>query len=179
MNARKRISSIVVIAAIIAVIAVMWFVKNGTKPVDQELTVNAENALLSGELDLTAPFDLAEYRSAGVPVIIDFGADSCIPCKEMAPVLLALHKEIQGKAIIRFVDVWKYRDLAEGIPLQVIPTQVFIDSNGNPYTPSKKLQVEMKQYLTKETNEHVFTTHEGGLTKDQLLSILVEMGIKK
>lgn len=142
-------------------------------------TTPAKSALLNGDLQLTGPFDLAEYRAAGVPVIIDFGADSCIPCKEMAPVLVELHDELKGKAIIRFVDVWKYRDLAEGIPLQVIPTQVLFDATGKPFTPSETLPIQMNQYSLRDTNEHVFTTHEGGITKDQLLTVLYEMGMKK
>lgn len=180
MNKRKAVIGGAVIAGIIAVIGVMWIVKNGKiDETPETLAAPAKSAFLDGPLNLTGPFDLAELRSAGIPVIIDFGADSCIPCREMAPVLVALHDELKGKAIIRFVDVWKYRDLAEGIPLQVIPTQVFFDANGNPFTPSEKIQIPMTQYSTRDTNEHVFTTHEGGITKDQLLSILYEMGMKK
>lgn len=193
MNKRKAIIGGAVVVGIIAVIGVMWVIKNGKSggnlgavaqsaaPASGEAPVEkpAKSALLDGPLNLTGPFDLAELRSAGVPVIIDFGADSCIPCKEMAPVLVALHGELKGKAIIRFVDVWKYRDLAEGIPLQVIPTQVFFDAMGKPFTASDKLQIAMTQYSTRDTNEHVFTTHEGGITKDQLLSVLYEMGMKK
>lgn len=180
MRARKAIISSAVIVGIIAIIGVMWIIKNGTLgETPTAPTVPARSALLDGPLNLTGPFDLAEYRAAGIPVIIDFGADSCIPCREMAPVLVALHDELKGKAIIRFVDVWKYRDLAEGIPLQVIPTQVFFDANGNPFTPSENLQIPMTRYSTRDTNEHVFTAHEGGINKEQLLSILYEMGMKK
>jgi len=183
MNKRKAVISGAIIVSIIAVIGAMAFVKNGRS--DKNLSnvaqsaAPAKSALLDGPLNLTGPFDLAEYRAAGVPVIIDFGADSCIPCKEMAPVLVALHDELKGKAIIRFVDVWKYRDLAEGIPLKVIPTQVFFDATGKPFTPSDKITIPMTQYSTRDTNEHVFTTHEGGITKDQLLSVLYEMGMQK
>lgn len=183
MNKRKAISKGVVIVAIMIVIGVMAYIKNGrtedASSNDAPVEKGAKPALLSGDLDLTTPFDLDDYRAAGVPVIIDFGADSCIPCKEMAPVLVELHRELQGKAIIRFVDVWKYRDLAQGIPLQVIPTQVFFDASGKPFTPSEKLQLPMNQYMTRDTNEHVFTTHEGGITKEQLLTILHEMGMEK
>jgi thioredoxin 1 len=34
-------------------------------------------------------------------------------------------------------------------------------------------------YSSKDTNIHVFTTHEGGITKEQLLSILKEMGLEE
>ena len=181
MNKRKAVIGGAAIAGIIAIIGVMWVVKNG-KPEGSLGNVSptpAKAALLDGPLNLTDPFDLADYRAAGVPVIIDFGADSCKPCKEMAPVLVALHEELKGKAIIRFVDVWKNRDLAEGFPLQVIPTQIFFDSTGKPFTPSDAIGIPMTQYSTRDTNKHVFTTHEGGVTKDQLLSVLHEMGMQK
>lgn len=132
----------------------------------------------TGDLLITTPFDFATFRASGLPVIIDFGADSCVPCKEMAPVLQELNETLKGKAIIRFVDVWKYRDLAEGVPLQVIPTQVLFDSQGKPFTPSEALQMDFNMYSLKDSGEHVFTTHEGGLTKDQMLAILKEMGMK-
>ena len=76
--------------------------------------------------------DLGALTSYGLPIIIDFGADTCIPCKEMAPVLKTLNAEMQGKAIIKFVDVWKNGNAADGFPIQVIPTQVLINSDGTP-----------------------------------------------
>jgi len=132
----------------------------------------------SGDLLITTPIDFTALRSTGLPVIIDFGADSCIPCKEMAPVLADLNASLKGKAIIRFVDVWKYRDLADGVPLQVIPTQVLFDSKGKPFNPPESLGIEFNMYSTKDSGEHVFTTHEGGLDKSQMLSILAAMGLK-
>jgi len=133
-----------------------------------------------GPLQLTSAFDLDALRGSGLPLIIDFGADSCIPCKEMAPVLVDLHKSLEGKAIIRFADVWKYRDLAQGFPLHVIPTQVFFDAKGKPFSPdASALQLPFTQYKTRDTDEHVFTTHEGGLDKGQMLSILTAMGMRK
>ena len=111
-------------------------------------------------------------------MIIDFGADTCIPCKEMAPVLADLHKTLEGKAIIKFVDVWKYKDLSADVPIQVIPTQIFFDSTGKPFTPSDASGIPFNRYSDRNTKEHVFTTHEGGLDKSQILAILAEMGMK-
>lgn len=39
------------------------------------------------DLEATNNFNLDELKSYGLPMIIDFGSDSCIPCKEMAPTL--------------------------------------------------------------------------------------------
>jgi len=149
--------------------------KPGIAPAGPESPAPAGGA---GDLLITKTIDFEELRSSGLPVIIDFGADSCIPCKEMAPVLADLNKSLAGKAIIKFVDVWKYRDLSEGVPINVIPTQIFFDSTGKPFTPSDSLQVPLTMYSLKDTDEHVFTTHEGGLDKPQMLAILKEMGMK-
>jgi thioredoxin 1 len=146
-------------------------------PSPQAAIAKKPSAIIDGPLQITGPFDLKAFTSSGLPVIIDFGADSCIPCREMAPVLVDLHGSLKGKAIIRFIDVWKYRDLSQGYPLQVIPTQVFFDASGKPFTPPDMLGIPFTMYSTRDTNEHVFTIHEGGLTKDQMLSILRAMGM--
>jgi thioredoxin 1 len=128
-------------------------------------------------LHVTSPLDFNALRSSGLPVIIDYGADSCIPCKEMAPILEELNRDLAGKAIILFVDVWKYRNLAAGVPIQVIPTQVFFDATGKPFVPPGNFPIQFNNYLVRDTNEHVFTTHEGGLDKSQLMAILAAMGM--
>lgn len=169
----KRTLKIIVPLLIICVIAGIWFIKNSQNDVVSESGHSPDFAL-----NVTEALDLEQLKSYGLPIIIDFGADSCIPCKEMAPVLSALNAELQGKAIVRFVDVWKYPELAQNYPISVIPTQIFFDSDGNPYTPTDANAIPLNKYSYKDTNEHAITTHEGGLTKEQLVSILNEMGLK-
>ena len=63
---------------------------------------------------------------AGLPRLVDLGADKCIPCKMMAPVLEELKVEYRGRLEVTFIDVWK--DPAPGTKygIRVIPTQIFI-----------------------------------------------------
>ena len=139
---------------------------------ETEEKVNNDFVLAASEINLDK---LKLYK---LPIIIDFGADSCIPCKEMAPVLKKLNEEWQGKVIVKFVDVWKYPDASADFPVQVIPTQFFFDSNGNPYVPSDPEGMQMIMYSLKDTQEHVYTAHQGGLTEEQIRAVFEEMGIK-
>ena len=177
MNSSKKqnLIRIALSVMIILVVAGIWFVKNNG---DRDRLEGSVPDNPDFELD-TTELDLEQLKSYGLPIIIDFGADSCIPCQEMAPVLKELNVELRGKAIVKFVDVRKYPELAEGYPISLIPTQLFFDEDGNPYTPSDPEGMGMMLYETKDTMEHVFTVHEGGMTKDQLLDTLSEMGMEE
>ena len=74
-----------------------------------------------------------EFKKAlasGKPLLVDFGANSCVPCRQMRPVLKELEKEYTGKAGILVIDVYKYQNLAKDYKVQLIPTLVFFDSKG-------------------------------------------------
>jgi len=143
-----------------------------TSTVETQENVNVDFLLAANVIDLD------KLKSYGLPIIIDFGADSCIPCKEMAPVLKKLNKEWQGKVIVKFVDVWKYPNAAADFPVQMIPTQFFFDAQGNPYVPSDPEAMQMQMYMLKDTGKHVYTAHVGGITEAQLRAVFEEMGIK-
>lgn len=187
---KQRIAvKIIIPVLLLCVVFGIWLVKNNKKgtdfaAIDKPGSVISDDSNLkssdSPDLDLHVieKIDLEKLKSYEVPIVIDFGADSCIPCKEMAPILKELNSELKGKAIIKFVDVWKYQELAEGYPLSVIPTQILINADGKPYKPSYSKSAQFKQYSRKDTGEHVFTAHEGGMTKEQILSVLKEMGLE-
>lgn len=118
---------------ILAIIGGIWLFKN------KKAEESPGNGVINPDfaLHVAEKIDLERLKSYGLPVIIDFGADSCLPCKEMAPVLEKLNKKLQGKAIIKFVDVWKYPEIAQGYPIRVIPTHVFFGKDGKPFAPSE------------------------------------------
>jgi thioredoxin 1 len=66
----------------------------------------------------------------GMVTMIDLGADKCIPCKMMAPILVKMEKQYEGKAAIVFIDVWKHNEQAGRFGIRAIPTQIFFDQNG-------------------------------------------------
>lgn len=67
---------------------------------------------------------------AALPRLLDLGADRCIPCKKMAPILEELKVDYDGIMTVDFIDVWKFPDAAEPYGIKVIPTQIFFASDG-------------------------------------------------
>jgi len=65
-----------------------------------------------------------------LPRLLDLGADKCVPCKMMAPLLEELKEEYAGVLEVEFIDVWKDPEAGERYGVQLIPTQIFFDASG-------------------------------------------------
>ena len=67
---------------------------------------------------------------SGRPFLVDFGANSCMPCRQIRPILKEIEKEYTGKAQVLILDVYKNQDLAREYKVSLIPTLVFFDKAG-------------------------------------------------
>ncbi|MDX5348793.1 MAG: thioredoxin [Hymenobacteraceae bacterium] len=63
-------------------------------------------------------------NSPGMPVLVDFYAEWCGPCKAMAPALQQVAGELQGKVKIIKIDVDKNPAAASQFQVQGVPTLV-------------------------------------------------------
>jgi thioredoxin 1 len=90
-----------------------------------------------------------------LPKLLDLGADKCIPCKMMKPILEELKTEYTGKLDIEFIDVWENPKESEKYGINLIPTQIFYDPEG------------------KE-----FQRHEGFISKEDILATFKQKGMK-
>ncbi|MDO8682642.1 MAG: thioredoxin domain-containing protein [Armatimonadota bacterium] len=90
-----------------------------------------------------------------LPMLVDFGADRCMPCQMMAPVLEELAKEYQGKLDVVVIDVDKDQKAGSIYKIDLIPTQIFYDTDG----------------------KEVFR-HEGFYSKEDILAKFKELGIE-
>lgn len=68
--------------------------------------------------------------TAKLSKLLDLGADKCIPCKMMAPILEELKREYAGRLEVEFIDVWKNPGAGQRCGIQMIPTQIFYDEEG-------------------------------------------------
>lgn len=136
---------------------------------------NLSSNILSYEVD---SIDIENLKTYNLPILIDFGADGCLACQQIEPILKKLYEKWQGKVIIQSVDVWKNKNAAADFPIQLIPTLVLYTKEGTPYVPSKDLEEELglTLYYHKDTGEHLFTIYEGVLSEEDLEKIFIEMG---
>ena len=66
------------------------------------------------------------------PCIIDFYADWCGSCRNIAPILEELAAEYKGEIYIYKVDTDKEKELAIAFGIQSLPTLLFVPLNGDP-----------------------------------------------
>lgn len=66
-----------------------------------------------------------EMMASSLPVMIDFGATWCGPCKALAPRVEEIAAEYEGKAIVGTADVDECPDLAAQFRIRNVPTVLF------------------------------------------------------
>ena len=70
----------------------------------------------------------AVYKG-NLPVIVDFYASWCGPCKMLAPIMDELSSEYSGRVIFYKVNVDKAEELSQAMGIEAIPTMLFIKPN--------------------------------------------------
>jgi thioredoxin 1 len=128
MNKLGKIAIVVVlIAGVITAIAIRQYGSSSqaTRPEAAEISSGE-----SGGPQVPAEYMPEQITGKGLPVLIDIGAGTCIPCKLMAPILEGLKKELEGRLVVQFLDLNKLPDVARVYRIRVMPTQIFYDASG-------------------------------------------------
>jgi thioredoxin 1 len=81
---------------------------------------------MADELTITKANFQADVMKSALPVVVDFWAEWCGPCRMVAPVLKELAREYKDKIVIGKVNVDQEPDLAMTYNIQSIPTLLFI-----------------------------------------------------
>ena len=142
----------IAIVLVVASAAIAAVALKGNKPEEAAPPSGSPPASTSATVEAdTVPAPV----SAKLPKLLDLGADKCIPCKMMKPILDDLKANYADRFTTVFIDVWENREAGKQYGIEVIPTQIFFDAEG------------------KELFRHV-----GFYGKDDILGKWKELGVK-
>lgn len=158
-NVKISIIAVIVILAL-GVVGIKTFA--GKNTATSESTTTSKEATSNKDVTTNENTATSEKTSTNgtevvknIPMLIDLGAGTCIPCKQMVPVLEEVKKVYDGKAVVKVIDVYDSPDEANKYGIKVIPTQIFLDKDG------------------KE-----FFRHEGFFSKEEISEVFNQMGVK-
>lgn len=145
----KNFKNLTIVALVgVAVGAVLLIKHNQTVPTE------ASAAITGNIAEPSADAGLADTPAA-LPRLLDLGADKCVPCKMMAPILDEIKTTYAGQLKVEFIDVWKTPDAGKPYNIRSIPTQIFYDAGG----------------------QELFR-HEGFFAKEDILATWKELGVE-
>jgi thioredoxin 1 len=119
----KLKQNVVVVGILIAIVIGFILIKGSA-----DRTGGRSSSSATGE---DSRMDLEGQQTEKLPMLVDLGKGTCIPCKKMKPILDELKAEYEGRAIVEVIDLRYDRQAARKYGVRLIPTQIFYDAEGN------------------------------------------------
>jgi len=91
-----------------------------------------------------------EIINGNTPVLVDFFAEWCGPCKLMKPVLEELHARMGDKVRILKIDVDKSPSVAGALQIQSVPTLMLFQHGKSVWRKSGVLQASQLEKIIQE-----------------------------
>ena len=146
----KRITKIIIIIVLIVSVIGIWGYKTYViKKEPKDVTETPKTPKTAENMQT------AETTEKGKPMLLDLGSSTCIPCREMVPILDEVKKMYSGKAVVKVMDVYDNPEVANKYGIRVVPTQIFLDKDG------------------KEVSRH-----EGFFSTEEIVKVFRDMGVE-
>ena len=117
--------------------AVLILVACNDKNANQDKNVGGSSNQMS-EMPVASPEDEGQVQwtkqttiMTSKPMVIDFFATWCGPCKELSPILEEVEKKHKGDVIFRRIDVDQEPELAQEFRIEAVPTLMFVTPKGD------------------------------------------------
>jgi thioredoxin 1 len=85
---------------------------------------------VESKVQMTVMNPLEDAFKKELPIVVDFGRGTCIPCKMMQPILEKIASDFEGKVSILILDIREFPALSKRYQITIIPTQIFFDAYG-------------------------------------------------
>lgn len=147
MNEKKKlIMQIIIFVLLLLIITGIYHIITKESPIEEEI-VKEESQM--EVLKFSSDNFEKEVLQSDIPVLVDFYADWCGPCKMMSPVISEIAGELGEKAKVGKINVDDNQDLAVKYNVMSIPT-IIIFKKGMPVKTF--VGVQNKEDILKELN---------------------------
>ena len=125
---------------------------------------DGDNKTAQSEMPVASPGDEGQDEwtkqttiMSSKPMVIDFFATWCGPCKQLSPILDELENKHKGDVIFKRIDVDKEPELAQEFGVEAIPMLLFITPKGEyqsimGYQEAPIIEAKIAELLTRSAN---------------------------
>lgn len=185
----KKIISIILILVVVGILFGIYTYKNKSNQSTENNRIVSEaqdgsksnsssndGGNSNNSIETDEPIDYDGIVKEGKSLILIFGSEDCIACRQLKPVMEKLSDKYEGKIYIKYVDIVKHPDFYDNYKFQYIPSLIFFKNDGTPYIPSKEYIDEYNFEIAKDDSGNAkYTLHQGALPQEILENIIQEL----
>lgn len=185
----KKIISIILILVVVGILFGIYTYKNKSNQSTENNRIVSEaqdgsksnsssndGGNSNNSIETDEPIDYDGIVKEGKSLILIFGSEDCIACRQLKPVMEKLSDKYEGKIYIKYVDIVKHPDFYDNYKFQYIPSLIFFKNDGTPYIPSKEYIDEYNFEIAKDDSDNAkYTLHQGALPQEILENIIQEL----